>query len=276
MSAAKTARPAKSNAKPKPGADDPELAAPPDVAAAPTDATVTKSGLAYKNQKKGTGSENPGPTDTVKVNYIGWTPEGEMFDASKLHGGPAEFPLNQVIKGWTEAVQLMVIGDKTRFWIPGKIAYGDGPRRPNGPPTGPLVFDVELLEIVAKGPKPIPAPEDVAAPPKDAKKTDSGLAYKVLKPGTGKTHPTPENKVKVHYTGWKADGEMFDSSVMRGEPTSFGVKEVIKGWTEGLQLMVVGEQTRFWIPADLAYGENPKGGRPGGQLTFDVELIQIT
>lgn len=68
---------------------------------------------------------------------------------------------------------------------------------------------------------------------------------------------------------------MFDSSVARGETTSFGINQVIPGWTEGLQLMVEGEKRRFWIPADLAYGENPGGGRPGGMLCFDVELVKI-
>jgi FKBP-type peptidyl-prolyl cis-trans isomerase len=68
---------------------------------------------------------------------------------------------------------------------------------------------------------------------------------------------------------------MFDSSVTRGEPATFGLGQVIKGWTEGLQLMVEGEKTRFWIPAELAYGEKPQGGRPAGMLVFDVELLEI-
>src|SRR5579859_6847041 len=86
-------------------------------------------------------------------------------------------------------------------------------------------------------PAAIPAPEDVAAPPADAKKTASGLAMKVLTQGKGKDHPGPDDTVKVHYTGWTTDGKMFDSSVARGEPASFRVSGVIKGWTEGLQLM---------------------------------------
>jgi len=112
----------------------------------------------------------------------------------------------------------------------------------------------------------------VAAPPADAQKTASGLAYKVLKPGTGTTHPTKESTVTVHYTGWTTDGKMFDSSVVRGQPASFGLGDVIEGWTQGVQLMVVGEKTRFWIPERLAYkGERP----PRGLLVFDVELIAI-
>ena len=116
------------------------------------------------------------------------------------------------------------------------------------------------------------APPDVAAPPEDAEFTESGLASKVLEEGTGTEHPTATSTVSVHYTGWKTDGTMFDSSVKRGTKASFPLNRVIKGWTEGLQLMVVGEKRRFWIPADLAYGEN---GRVPGMLVFDVELFEI-
>ena len=123
--------------------------------------------------------------------------------------------------------------------------------------------------------KTIPAPEDVKAPPADAKKTASGLASKVLKKGTGKKHPTATSKVKVHYTGWMTNGKMFDSSVVRGKPLTFGLNQVIKGWTEGVQLMVVGEKRRFWIPGKLAYGDTPNGRRPYGTLVFDVELLGI-
>jgi peptidylprolyl isomerase len=120
--------------------------------------------------------------------------------------------------------------------------------------------------------KMIPAPPDVAAAPADAAKTRTGLASKVLAPGTGKTHPRATDRVTVHYTGWTTDGRMFDSSVARGEPATFPLDRVIAGWTEGLQLMVAGEKRRLWIPEQLAY----KGQRdPKGMLVFDVELIKI-
>ncbi len=97
-------------------------------------------------------------------------------------------------------------------------------------------------------------PADVAAAPADSTKTESGLASKVLQAGTGDEKPTAADTVTVHYSGWTTDGKMFDSSVDRGEPTSFPLGQVIAGWTEGMQLMVVGEKRRFWIPEDLAYG----------------------
>ena len=122
---------------------------------------------------------------------------------------------------------------------------------------------------------PLAAPADVAAPPADATTTASGLAYKPLQSGTGDTHPGPTSKVEVHYTGWTTDGKMFDSSVARGQTISFPLNGVIKGWTEGVQLMKVGDKFRFWIPAGMAYGDNPGGGRPGGMLVFDVELFAI-
>jgi FKBP-type peptidyl-prolyl cis-trans isomerase len=115
----------------------------------------------------------------------------------------------------------------------------------------------------------------VAAVPADAEKTASGLASKVLTKGSGKENPKATDKVTVHYSGWTLDGKLFDSSVTRGEPSSFGLNQVIPGWTEGVQLMVKGEKRRFWIPAGLAYGENPGGGRPGGMLVFDIELFEI-
>ncbi|MBL8741051.1 MAG: FKBP-type peptidyl-prolyl cis-trans isomerase [Myxococcales bacterium] len=117
------------------------------------------------------------------------------------------------------------------------------------------------------------APSDVAAPPADAEKTASGLASKVLKAGLGTVNPTATSKVSVHYTGWTTDGKSFDSSIPRGKPAQFPLNRVIPGWTEGLALMVVGEERRFWIPENLAYQGKP--GKPAGMLVFDVELIEI-
>jgi FKBP-type peptidyl-prolyl cis-trans isomerase len=378
------------------------VSTPADVAAAPAEAEKTASGLASKVLQKGTGTEKPGPNDTVTVHYSGWTTDGKLFDSSVQRGEQISFPLNGVIKGWTEGLQLMVVGEKRRFWIPADLAYGENPG--GGRPGGMLCFDVELfdikkapeppkapknaaaapadaqkspagypfeiikegegevraeehdkvtmhytvwagdqllessltrgealpvapmqlpieawkeaLQLMAKGetrlvwltkeqafgektppnlpsdvvcfeieviditdmPKPPAAPEvpaDVAAAPADAEVTDSGLASKVITKGSGTVHPKATDTVEVHYSGWTLDGKMFDSSVTRGQTASFPLNQVIKGWTEGVQLMVEGEKRRFWIPADLAYGENPPGGAPGGTLCFDVELIKI-
>ena len=135
-----------------------------------------------------------------------------------------------------------------------------------------LAFAFVALPLMSFAQNPIPAPSDVKAPPQDAKKTKSGLAYKVLTPGKGTKHPTATSEVTVHYTGWTTDGKMFDSSVVRGDTATFPLDRVISGWTEGVQLMVEGEKTRFWIPENLAY----RGQRaPYGVLVFDIELVKI-
>ncbi len=269
-----TPKPAAAPATPPPPPAPPprnpdDIPPPADVAAPPADAKKTDSGLAYKVLGEGKGKQKPAAADTVEVHYTGWTTDGRMFDSSVKRGQTAKFPVGGVIKGWTEGLQLMVVGEKRRFWIPAALAYGDNAG--GGRPAGMLVFDVELLGVTSP-PKP---PEDVAAPPKGAKKTKSGLAYKVLTKGKGKDHPAVTSTVEVHYTGWTTDGKMFDSSVARGAPAVFPLNGVIKGWTEGLQLMVPGEKTRFWIPGNLAYDESPRPGAPKGMLVFDVELISI-
>lgn len=134
-----------------------------------------------------------------------------------------------------------------------------------------LVVFIFGLAAFANGSQ-LPAPSDVSAAPSDAETTASGLASKVLETGSGSEHPAATSNVTVHYTGWTTDGQMFDSSVTRGQPSTFPLDGVIRGWTEGVQLMVVGEKRRFWIPEELAYG----GRRdPRGMLVFDVELIAI-
>ena len=137
---------------------------------------------------------------------------------------------------------------------------------PKAPPAAP-----------AEDKSKIPAPPDVAAAPADAEKTPTGLASRVLSKGTGTEHPAPQDVVKVHYTGWMAaNGKMSDSSVVRGEPISFSLSQVIPGWTEGVQLMVQGEKRRLWIPGTLGYGDKDLGnGRPFGMLVFDIELLSI-
>ena len=118
-----------------------------------------------------------------------------------------------------------------------------------------------------------PPPPDVAAPPPDSTRLPSGLSTKLLRAGTGQRRPRASDTVVVHYTGWTTDGKMFDSSRTSGQPAEFELDGVIRGWTEGVQMMVTGEQRRFWIPEALAYQGKPGG--PAGMLVFDIELIDI-
>ena len=222
-----------------------------DKPAPPSDLTAPPAG-GERVLVQGSGKEHPAPTDFVRVRYTVWKSDGSLVQ----HVAPPQslqIAIAKMIPGWGASVQKMVVGEQRRVW------------------TKDLVFDTELLEIL---PRPT-TPSDVAAPPADATKTVSGLAYKVLRAGTGDKRPSRGSSVVVHYSGWTTDGKMFDSSVLRGAPAEFPVGGVIKGWTEGLQLMRVGEKTRFWIPAGLAYGTNPGPGKPAGMLVFDVELIAI-
>ena len=259
-------------------ASTPPPAVPADVAKPSADAKKTEKGVFYKVLKPGKGGPKPKPTDSVRVHYTGWTTDGRMFDSSVIRNEPAEFSLGGVIAGWTDGIPVMSVGDRVLFWIPEELAYKGQPGRPQGM----LVFDVELLEIKAASDPhghgqpaagDLPAPPDVAAPPKDAKKTAKGVSYKVLASGKGGPKPTAADTVRVHYSGWTTDGKMFDSSVKRGQPAEFPLGGVIAGWTDGLQVMSVGDKVRFWIPEELAYKGQP--GRPQGMLVFDVELLAI-
>lgn len=238
---------------------------PPDVAEPPADAEKTASGLASKVIKAGTGKTHPAKTDRVTVEYSGWTSDGRMFDSSLPTGKPVTFSLDKVIAGWTEGVQLMVVGETRRLWIPNSLAY----KGKEGRPQGTLVFDVKLISFTEA---PSQTPTNFRTPPSAAGRTASGLSYQVLKPGRGRIHPKETSTVTVHYSGWTTDGKLFDSSLAKGKPATFSLSSVIPGWTEGVQLMVEGEKTRFWIPESLAY----KGQGPVyGDLVFDIELIKI-
>jgi peptidylprolyl isomerase len=239
---------------------------PSDVAAPPADAQKSATGVASRLITPGGGTEKPEPTDIITVHYTGWSSDGKMFDSSIQRGTPATFPIARVLPGWRECVLQMTVGETRRCWVPEAQGYRGAANRPKGT----TVFDIELIET-RRSPD-IPPP-DVAAPPADAKKTATGISYKVLKEGTGGRHPQAWSRVTVHYTGWTTDGKMFDTSLTRGGPMTMSLEDVIRGWTEGVQLMVEGERTRFWIPENLAYkGES---GSPKGMLVFDIELVRI-
>jgi peptidylprolyl isomerase len=116
--------------------------APADVKTPPADAQRTGSGLVYKVLTPGTGTHHPNKADMVTVHYTGWSSDGRMFDSSLTRGAPSTFPLDRVIPGWTEGLELMVEGEKARFWIPERLAYKGA-----SSPYGDLVFDVELIKI---------------------------------------------------------------------------------------------------------------------------------
>jgi len=253
-----------------------DLPAPPDVAAAPADAERTESGLACIVLRKGWAEEHPGIYDTVTTHQVVWTTDGRMLMSTGNRPDPVEFPLTQsVLPGLREAIELMVEGEKRRCWIPGRLAFGEAPEgepQQGLKPRGTLVYEIDLVKLKKAIGLPA-APPDVAAVPDDAKKSESGLAWRVLQEGTGDKHPTADSVVSLNYTGWTPDGEVFLTTARTGLPKSTHMRSTIPGWFEGLQMMTVGEKRRFWIPAELAYRGQP--GRPPGMVVFDIELVAI-
>jgi FKBP-type peptidyl-prolyl cis-trans isomerase len=265
---------------PAPAPEPPQLVAPDPVPGEklPEGAEwkTTATGLRYAVIVPGD-EKAPGPTllDRVTVNYVGYFEDGRQFDASKPKA-PAKFGLNQVIKGWTEGLQLMHPGSKYKFHVPWQIGYGEKGRGPIGPRTN-MVFDVELVSITAPPPPPPPQPTFSLPEDKDLTTTASGLKWMQLKAGRPDARkPGPTDTVTVWYAGWLTDGTPFDSAYQRGQTATFALTQVIKGWTEGLQLMHEGEICKFVIPAGLAYGAAGRPGIPGGAtLVFQVELVKV-
>jgi outer membrane protein OmpA-like peptidoglycan-associated protein/serine/threonine protein kinase len=174
----------------------------------------------------------------------------------------------------TPVEQAGLILDRSLIDLADQVTWGPGcgeydPGAIEQEPKPPMV---EIKKPPTPLP-PLPAPSDVAAPPEDAIRTESGIAYKVLEPGAGKEHPKATSSVTIHYTGWTTDGKMFDSSVQRGKLETFPLENLPAGWSEGLQMMVTGEKRRLWIPEKL--GDRDADGLPKGMLVFDVELHQI-
>jgi len=239
-------------------------AGPPDLPVPPAEAIRTASGLAYQVTHAGREGAHPVPKDFVRVHFTGRDAEGKTFADTRADGEALCLNMERIMPGMRESLLSMTVDERRRLWIPEPLAFAGA----KGRPAGAVVMDLELLEIL---PPPSQAPADVAAPGLDAQVLRSGVAFKVLKPGTGQTHPTRASWVSVHYTGWTTDGKLFDTSIPKGASVSLQLKDTIEGWIEGLQLMVVGERRRFWIPEKRAYRGKP--GMPAGMLVFDVELV---
>ena len=239
--------------------------------APPATAPKLKSGLPYAVVTPGTGKDKARTYDTVTFNYTAWDKDGRMFDSTEMRKRPATVPPYRQSEAMEDILTSMLVGERMRVWIPSEKMQLAG-KVLAGMPDGLLTYEVELIQI-AKGNDPPPTPSDVAKPPSDAKKTEKGVLYKVLRAGKGGPHPTAMDSVKVHYTGWTTNGRMFDSSVIKNEPAEFSLSGVMIGWTEGIRMMSVGDKFRFWIPDELAY----KGqvGRPAGMLVFEIELLEI-
>jgi len=254
------------------------ITAPPDVATPPRDAETTPSGLAMKVLRAGTGTEHPVANDCVTANFVAWTTDGSLFSTSTSMDNSELLCLNAAIIGVSEALKEMVVGEKRRLWVPEDLTFREhhhhGQKRPEDevPPRGDLTFDLELLSII-KAP---PTPADVTQPPATATRTSSGLAYQVVKSATSSVHPSLKDKVTVHFSCWRADGSLFESTEMGNHPALVTLATAPVGWREALPLMVVGQKARFWIPAALAFGDKPANRfNPAGDLVYEIELLGI-
>ena len=236
--------------------------------------TKTDSGLEYVVTENGKG-ELATAGNRVKVHYTGKLEDGTKFDSSFDRDEPLVFELGagMVIKGWDEGFTLLHVGDKAVLKIPPHLGYGESGAGGVIPPNATLIFEVELLEIM-----PVIKIKEFDIAGKVSSKTESGLEYILVEEGSG-IKAAAGNTVNVHYTGYLADGTIFDSSYKRDQPFSFilGMGRVIKGWDEGIALMKVGDKVRLIIPADLGYGERGAGGviPPNATLIFDVELLEV-
>jgi peptidylprolyl isomerase len=219
------------------------------------DTITTASGLKYIMFQKNPSGEQAVAGTKVSVHYSGFFRDGKMFDSSIERGKPLDnlkVGAGQVIKGWDEGLSYLRKGEKAKIIIPYQLAYGEQGRPPMIPGKSDLIFDVEMVDVQKIVP---PALFDITG--KEMKKTASGLMYYEVNLSSNPVKAEAGKTVKVHYSGYLADGKMFDSSVERGQPIEFplGAGHVIPGWEEGIALMHVGDKLRLIIPYYLAYGE---------------------
>ena len=263
--------------------------------------------ITFITEVQGEGAK-PKAGDYVKVHYTGTLLDGTKFDSSVDRGQPFVFQLGQgqVIPGWDKGIPLFNVGGKGKLFLPSTMAYGANGAGEMIPANAPLVFEIEVLEILDeaayeqsqrdqisglianyinqnfKDQVAIDAPKlEAYAKEKgyEFEKTASGLMIVKQKAGEGKFPVPGKNQVSVHYTGTLLDGTKFDSSVDRGQPFTFpiGGQRVIIGWDEGLMHFQKGGKGILLIPSSLGYGTRGSGGSipPNSPLVFEVEITGI-
>ena len=247
-----------------------EQVAPPfDLKQPPGDAIKTASGLVYKKVASNDAAPAPKRNDTVMINETMWNPAtGQTLFTNRSHGKPMPVSLATTATGFAEALQLLHKGEKGVFWVPAAIGYKVPPPHPED-----RVYEFELTDI-----QPAPAvPADVAKPPDSALKTKSGIAYVVVRPGTGKDKPKPYDDVTYAYTGWDATGRMFDTTeMMQKSPAHSQPYRAAEPIGDVLAEMTAGERVRFWVDADKMQKGKPVPDLPKGQLCYEIELQQLT
>jgi FKBP-type peptidyl-prolyl cis-trans isomerase len=215
----------------------------------------------------GTGKVKPRGFDVVTLEYSAWSATGRLFDSTEVTKQPKRTLPFREPPALEEILKTMVAGQKVRLWLPAAQL-----EQLPSTPAGQVCYEVTLVDITPKQAPP-PVPVAVAAPPAKAKQTAGGVHYEVLKAGTGTAHPAKTDRVKMHYTGWRTDGRMFDSSEINDQPATVAVSRLTPGWAEAMTEMVPGERRRLWIPEHLAYAKAP--GAPAGMIVMEVELLEI-
>lgn len=231
---------------------------------------VTESGLQYRLIEEGDGVI-PTEESIAIFDFIGTFVDGEEFNNTFDNRNSVIARINSLPPGLSEGILFTNIGATYEFVLPPELAYG------NNSPGAVLIFELKLLHSTNYDP--IFLEEN--AQNEDITVTESGLQYRVIEEGTGDT-PASTSNVSVEYTGTLIYGETFDTSRDTDEPVPFDLNRVITGFSEGIQLMKEGARYEFFIPAELAYGDQPPQSRPnetqvhpGATLIFDVELISV-
>ena len=248
------------------------IAPPPFVKPDPEKSTTLDSGIRFEVLNEGTG-ELPGPDQVFVLDYAIWSLDGEVVDFAEGANGPIKASAAQMNLPFLQTMPLtMKVGAVVVAEVPPDQGLGVSMRQ--GPHAEkPTIWRIEMLEFV----KPLELPPFEGGPePVRVEELDGGVVLEVLKEGDG---PMPQARsfVEVHYAGWLTDGTLFDNSYSRGEPSTFGVHQVISGWTRGLMQMKVGTVARLRIPSALAYGRrgSPPTIPPAADLVFHVELLAI-
>jgi len=195
-----------------------------------------------------------------------------MLRSTKLVGSnPQQIWMQHIRAVWAKVLPRMVEGETRVIWSRDP-SYSNDPDVHKG---DVLITELELVSFV----EPPATPKELGGPPDDAETSPTGLRSKRLVVGTGQVHPAPDEMVEIHYSVWTEDGELYASSILSGKPAQLMIRNNVPGFpdfTEGVQLMVVGEKRRFWIPAGPPYqGTNEQIRPPNGKRVCDLELFSI-
>lgn len=230
----------------------------------PPEAERHPSGLVTLRLAPGEGDRSPMQDDIVALHFTGWDREAKQFASSREGQRPRPLiaPVSSLFPGWREAVLSMVVGESLRVWVPDHL----GPKNNAGPKSA--VFDLELLGI-----RELPEVPPLT-PPDDARRTESGARFKVVKASDATEAAPPGGTVLLEWSLWTAEGRMVDSTAVRGRPTAFMLDRVLIAFAEAVESMKVGESRHVWIPAAVHGGQWPKAPK-GKDLVFSLELIRV-